>query len=240
MVNPNTPPVPYKLAKRIWEGEYIDMAELLPEALTQPPQAEGDKEKSTRRKQKIKSILPWTEAFLVYIGVVAKRDPARITDLLAYAGNIIHAARQYKGMPWQVYDTNFRQQAAATRSTAWAQINTSLWTMAFSSAQARVHCTVCLSVNHTTEECDGQEGNQVLTADTGRASSSSSVGTDICMKWNRDGCYFFKCKYRHVCMICESPKHKMGKCAKHCPDPYPTRKQPRGYGHKRGDSGTPH
>ena len=34
MINPNSPPVPMKIVQRAWNGEYIDMAELLPQSLS--------------------------------------------------------------------------------------------------------------------------------------------------------------------------------------------------------------
>lgn len=33
IVSPNDPPIPNKLAQRVWKGEYIDLSEFLPELL---------------------------------------------------------------------------------------------------------------------------------------------------------------------------------------------------------------
>ena len=106
--SPNTPPIPAKLAERIWKGEYINMAMLLPEslsaALAADDQANTEKKKKGKNR-KIKSILAWTECFLTYMGVVLAKQPERLLDLLGYANLIVHAARQFEGTQWQVYDT---------------------------------------------------------------------------------------------------------------------------------------
>ena len=107
LISPNAPPIPFETCERIWKGQYVDMAELFPEARTE---IQNEKDKKNRYKGEVKSILAWTECFLAYIAIVVKRDLARVPDLLAYASLIISAARRFKGNGWQVYDANFRNK----------------------------------------------------------------------------------------------------------------------------------
>ena len=126
------------------------MAMLLPEslsvALAADDQANTEKKKKGKNR-KIKSILAWTECFLTYMGVVLAKQPERSQDLLGYANLIVHAARQFEGTQWQVYDTRFRQIAAGKKSVNWSQVNTSIWTMAFAHAQPASHCPLCLGLS---------------------------------------------------------------------------------------------
>ena len=34
-ISPNAPPIPFETCEQIWKGQYVDMAELLPEACTE-------------------------------------------------------------------------------------------------------------------------------------------------------------------------------------------------------------
>lgn len=71
-----------------------------------------------------------------------------------YASLIIHATRKFKGDGWLNYDKNFRKYAEAHPGIRWTEANTSLWTMAFCTAQPRPHCDECFSIDHTMQECD--------------------------------------------------------------------------------------
>lgn len=128
------------------------MAELLPETLApgQDPQKASKKPKCTR----VANILQWVECFSAYISVILAKQPARASDLLAYMALIVHAARKYKGESWVQYDVNFRKRAAAFPAERWADINPTIWQLAFANTEPRSHCELCFSLDHTTEQCD--------------------------------------------------------------------------------------
>ena len=69
-VSPSAPPVPFETCEGIWKGQFVDMAELLPEARTDIE----TNEKKRKKKWVVKSIPAWSECFLAYIAVIAKRD----------------------------------------------------------------------------------------------------------------------------------------------------------------------
>ena len=212
LISPNAPPIPFETCERIWKGQYVDMAELLPEARTE---IQNEKDKKNRYKGEVKSILAWTECFLAYIAIVVKQDPARVPDLLAYASLIISAARRFKGNGWQVYDANFRSQAAANSLTVWAQTNSSLWTTVFSTAEAVDHCTHCLSVDHMSDECHkNSRSKKLLDEDVGPSTSRAQarhVVQPICKSWNYSHCVSATCAYRHVCLECRE-NHRIVQC----------------------------
>ena len=86
----STPPISAKVAERIWNGEYVRIAELLPERLTEVPQEESKKEDKRRAaKVQIRSIATWALGFSVYMGVMAVKHPEKTPDLAAYMAQII-------------------------------------------------------------------------------------------------------------------------------------------------------
>lgn len=218
VVSPNDPPIPNKLAQRVWKGEYIELSEFLPESLgASDPISQGTvSESKGTRKQKVSSISQWVQCFNTYMSIVALKQPSRITDLLAYSSLIVQAHRKYSGDNWQVYDRNFRQQAAARQPLLWAHIDPGLWTMAFANATANQHCQWCLSLDHPTCECPDRVTDSAV---------------PICRRWNWMECSQSSCRYRHICSGCLSPHHKECRCplgrqrGPARPQPYPSFRQ---------------
>ena len=155
VVSPNDPPIPNKLAQRVWKGEYIELSELLPEILGAGDtdcQGTSSESKGTR-KRKLSSISQWIQCFNTYVSIVALKQLSRITDLLAYSSLIVQVHRKHSGDNWQVYNRNFHKQAAAQQLLSWAHIDPSLWMMAFANAVTNQHCQWCLTLDHPTCEC---------------------------------------------------------------------------------------
>ena len=186
VVSPNDLPIPNKIAQRVWKGEYIDLSEFLPELLgASDPISQGIvSESKGTRKQKVSSTSQWVQCFNAYMSIVALKQPSHITNLLAYSSLIVQAHRKYSGDNWQVYDCNFRQQAAARQPLLWAHIDPGLWTMAFANATANQHCQWCLSLEHPTCECP-----DIVT----------DLAVPICRRWNWMECSQSSCTYRHIC-----------------------------------------
>jgi hypothetical protein len=213
--------VPPKLAQRIWRGEFIEMAELLPEKLGQSDEANkkaGEGETRKRKRSRVSNALQWVECFNSYISVVAQQQPARVTDLLGYVSLIVHAARKFKGEGWVQYDRNFRRHAETHPATKWAEANTSLWTLAFCNAQPRPHCDLCFSVDHETAQCDEYDPPEEP------VKRKAEGKTQICRNWNRHACTSSTCTFQHICLECHQ-RHK----EKDCPvaNWRPSRSQPR-------------
>ena len=130
------------------------MSELLPERLTEPPEGEtkkDDKRKAT--KWPIQSIATWSLGFSVYMGVMAVKHLERVPDLAAYMAQIIQASWQFKGTPWQDYDTRFRMQVAAAKRRHLEVVDTSLWAIMFAKAEPREECRHCHSLDHESGDC---------------------------------------------------------------------------------------
>ena len=62
------PPVPAKLAKRVQNGQFIEIGELLPEVLRGPSPYDDDHQKSLKSKyQELNDIVDWIQCFSLYI-----------------------------------------------------------------------------------------------------------------------------------------------------------------------------
>ena len=115
----NSPPVPRKLAEKIWKGEYIQLDKLLPSNLGAPELTLVDLLGKNQEKQeyskRIKTIQQWVICFNAYTSIVAIKQPERIRNFLAYSSMVTKASADYQGTPWLAYDTHFRQVAAVMK-----------------------------------------------------------------------------------------------------------------------------
>ena len=82
------PPVPQKIAERIWRGKFVAMWELLP---VKGPEVKSSEERKDKKKApKIQSIPTWVLGFSVYVVVMAKKHPEQVP---AYMVQIVQASR---------------------------------------------------------------------------------------------------------------------------------------------------
>ena len=203
-VGPSSPPLPKRLADRIWKGEYIDLRELLPSHLGVPEPTVFDlfsKTERIRPRKHISSIQDWMLCFNTFISIVAMRNPERVRDLLAYSSLIVKASTDYDDTPWLDYDSHFRRQAATKPNEPWSQIDASLWTVYFSRGRAK---------NSYSEV--GKNPDSSTRSSKGRVNPYTT--TPICRKWNsREGCHLSFCRYLHCCIRCSSKIHKAFECS---------------------------
>lgn len=201
----STPPIPAKVAERIWKGEYVAVAELLPEKLTEPPERDAKREdKKKAASPQIQSIATWALGFSVYVGVMAVKHPERVPDLAAYMAQIIQASRQFKGTPWREYDTRFRLQAAASKHQHLATVDTSLWAITFANAEPREECEGCHSLDHETAECT-VESKGKEPAPKKRKTSEEEEAKGFCFDFQSGQCRRgAKCRFRHACEWCDA------------------------------------
>ena len=125
------PPIPAKLAKRIQEGLFVEMVELMPDYLRSPNPSDEDQFKNTKPKNwEITNIVDWIQCFSLYIAVVCRSQPQRIADLLGYQNLIITSHQRFPDFNWATYDREFRQQAAARTIPDWSVLDNTLWNLA--------------------------------------------------------------------------------------------------------------
>ena len=216
------PPVPQKLVAKIQSGEFVDMAELLPDRMglsaarndLATDEKEGKQGSKSKRRQ-VTNILEWVQCFSIYMAVVSEKHPDRIKDLLGYQALIVEARMEYDSETWLGYDRRFRQTVAATPDAVWARIDPTLWNMAFTGQARAQRCKFCFSLTHQSHDCDWapmphtvppsasntQRGNVGPT----QKANNRRPNTQICYSWNHTPdpkCIFPDCKYNHVCLHC--------------------------------------
>ena len=207
------------------------MAELLPD------------NKSQRRA--ISNIIEWVKCFSMYIAVVSSKQPHRVPDLLGYLTLIMESHMEHAGEGWIGYDRRFRQIAATKPNVVWAQIDTTLWNIAFSGKAISARCKFCFSLFHTSAEGSWapQQGSlpsgyQYLQQTPTQPFQYSRPlrRRRICMLYNNEpapGCSFPDCRFDHICCLCaDDPRttdkgHKAIRCPHHSNPPPPNREAPK-------------
>lgn len=154
-VGSHSPPIPKKLADKIWKGKFIELSELLPCRLGAPEVTLMDLMSNRDRpkeSKKITTIQQWVVCFNSFTSVMAVHHPERVRDLLVYASIITKASLDYEGTPWLAYDGHFRRVAAASKLQDWSQVDASLWTLCFTSAKRSLRGAGGLAVVPTSPE----------------------------------------------------------------------------------------
>ena len=141
--------------------------------------------------------LEWLQCYSIYVAVVTEKKPKKIKDLLGYQALIIQVKMENEGDAWLGYDRRFRQIAASKPELVWAQLDPTLWNLAFSGAAEVARCAHCFSLTHASRECDWAP------QDATRRLEQQSPRTHICMTWNyHPECPYSDCRYRRVCLVC--------------------------------------
>ena len=230
------PPVPSKLADRIRRWEFVDMSELLPEFWDHSPPKSADSQSSSqqlpaRRTRRVTDIATWTQCFASYVGVLSGISPEAVPELITYLVHMVRVSQDFGGMVWVNYDMAFRRQAATTGNRQWSRINPSLYSICFAgAARTSTRCDLCLSLTHETRDCALSGGGErevgarisaiesaVLSLSASRPATIPSYSgpvqrREICRNWNQNRCSYVRCRFRHVCRVCQGPRPAIDCC----------------------------
>ena len=93
LISSGVPPVSAKLVKRIQDGLFVEMAELLPEALSLPRYSAGDEPVGQKQKPlEVNNIMDWMQCLSIFIAIISCKEPNRIADLIRYQNLIIYSS----------------------------------------------------------------------------------------------------------------------------------------------------
>ena len=127
----NYPQVPFYLVDQIAAGAFVDFSLLLPENLEKlPKSAPNQSLLSHLLRMELKQLhdfRDWSEAWAVFSGVLAKKAPGGLPDLIAYFLLLSKAVRDFPSVNWLAYDKLFREKATLDKSLKWGEANPSLW-----------------------------------------------------------------------------------------------------------------
>ena len=178
------PPIPAKLVKRIQEGSFVEMSELLPDLLRRAALPEEIGKSFKSRPHSVGNILEWVRCFGSYIAVISRSQPHRVADLLGYQNLVITSHLDFPDFRWEEYDREFRLEASVSPISQWSVMDSTKWNMAKRS-------TIPDPIQH-----------------------SSLLNTKICLAWNENpspGCPHRQCKFEHICYRCVNAKGVVNK-----------------------------
>ena len=201
-VNPSLPPLPPQVLKNIETGKYIELGNLLPEALSESidKNLQDRKEESTtasKQKFPIDTPLNWVLASSTYSAVATHYHPDKVAQLIAYTNIILCLAREVKGNIWSRYDRAFRQMAAIHPSIRWDCWEPNVWLAAMSEDN-------CNRASPSTEST--MVARPAVTSKS-VANQHKQLGDDICQWFNHGECFSKTCDLSHKCLICWSQSH---------------------------------
>ena len=112
LISNGFPPIPFRLVKRVEDGLFVEMSELLPSYLDSADLNSNDQCVSSRRRPPaVSNIVDWIQCFAVYIAIISRQKPKRVADLLGYQSLIIGASMHCHEGKWVVYDCRFLPQS---------------------------------------------------------------------------------------------------------------------------------
>ena len=202
-VGPGHAPVPGKLVKKIIDGEFVELADLLSvniRAEDKAPQAYLNGTimvSSKRRPVEIVDVLTWTEAFTIFQLVLCSAHPNRWPDTTKYKLLVVQTARQFPGLSWLEYDLAYRKDAAASGLRDWSKMNLDLY---------HFHLKTPPTSTPPAPPSPSLKSSQVPAP-----SQDFSPQPPFCLSWNEGQCRwpFGRCRYRHCCSNCEGEHHKI-------------------------------
>ena len=95
--------LPARLVKRILEFEFVEIADMLPDAWQEDSQTGADTHPLSRRlvrRTPIAEITLWLEGFARLASVLTSKHPTKAAEMWAYQSAIIRAARNFEGTAW--------------------------------------------------------------------------------------------------------------------------------------------
>ena len=189
------PPVPPRLVKRVEDGLFVEMFELLPERLNSADFNAGDLAPGIKNKPpEVSNIIDWIQCFGLYIAIISRTQPTRIADMIGYQSLIIRASQDCQEGCWVIYDRRFRLKASASPVKEWSAIDVTIWNLAFPERASR------------NRQRDGpQSGTPSFTNYRPlRSRQPLPKSQPICLDWNDNpnGCTRTFCRYEHKCYRC--------------------------------------
>ena len=154
---------------------------------------------------------------------------------MAYMAMIVRSSQDFKDLVWLRYDVGFRRQVALTKNRKWSQINTTLYSIRFTTSfrGGVSRCELCLGSTHSTADCALQGDPDPDMRDRVKAVEATLLAlasrqrrqagdqptqrtNQVCRLFNQGRCNFAKCKYIHECLQCRGP-HPVSRCQRRGP-----------------------
>lgn len=168
------------MKEKVWKGEYIDLATLLPKkTVSHDNQNQTIKVingelviKPKEPSLKIDTIETWTDAFFIFMNIFLCKHPEAAQDMLHYMNSVRQGAR--RTLDYKKYDEQYRLRKMRNPSSSWASVDGELWLL---------------------YSCQNEQTVQ---------SRQLSVVKGTCYDFNNKGvCSKFRCNFIHKCIKCQ-------------------------------------
>lgn len=206
-----TPEIPASYVRLIQNGEFFDLAKLLPQNLQRLSTFENENVSlmvgpnselklamtpSNSRLKQIDNIEDWTTAFTMFMKVFVKKFPNKASEFIEYLDIIRYAAKYHRSYGWLIYDYKFRHKAANDKSIAWGEVDQQLWVRVFTVNQAQLFedCSISNLLPKNVIE------SGVFSYGPSSISNRAGAGRDgFCSSFNKGWTCPPGCKYIHAC-----------------------------------------
>ena len=132
LISNGLPPIPARLVKRVEDGLFVEMAELLSSYVDKADLNTDDQHTRSRKRPPVLSdIVDWVQCFGMYITIVSRHKPKRVADLLGYQRIIMGASLDCHEGKWLTYDCCFCLKASASNLKQWSTIDITIWNTTF-------------------------------------------------------------------------------------------------------------
>ena len=218
-----TATVPARTVDRIIRSEYIDLSDLLPEALGLSPSA-APLQLQLGDRGAVVQVLPdsalhdccwsryvhdfatWMEAWTAYLFVVLSAAPSRAPELVAYQAIITDANRKFHPDGWLAYDRQFRSAASLNKTLRWDVVEPTLWQLTMTGTK-RQPCFNCQLPHPQGARCPFRASARRQSGFT----RATHKGREVCYNFNFMRCSNRQCPRTHVCLSCGGD-HPRAKC----------------------------
>ena len=170
-----------KMVAKIQAGQYVELAELLPDNLELLKREVGPffewMPQSRSQLRSIPSVLSWARCFSTYAIVRCAGDPSRAASLFSYMRLILQEAAKLGGEGWRTYDTRFRKLAAVRPEMDWATPHQGIYAQTFVALGNNApRCPVCLDTDHVKAVCSLRDAS--TDRNVARAASPAGARTN--------------------------------------------------------------
>ncbi|XP_069109002.1 uncharacterized protein, partial [Argopecten irradians] len=128
-----------KLRQKIWDGEFLDLSQILDEQTAPKYTLQLDDSGSVgltqANQKKFLNIERWTDAFSIFSSVYRQKYPEATEGLATYQHVVRNIAKA--GGAWYTYDTSFRRLKQTAIDMDWGSLEQELYCMAMTASKSK-------------------------------------------------------------------------------------------------------
>ena len=227
---PGLPTISNKLAQKIWDLEFVEMEEFLPnnkaiQAMENPVSIQegivGALQQLQQPNKRVMDILTWIRCFSLYIAVMAAKRHDLVAPMTSHMHTVMRLQAMYGGMSWIQYDWRSRREMNAEGVESWQKRDP--WQL-LSCLPGTTRMEDCFTL-HTdlpgpVQQVKQQPGSGGIYPMSSKGQFFTPAGrrrrvNRVCPLFNksRAGCHYGdECIFGHRCSVCKKEDHGKYAC----------------------------